>query len=219
MWKSEASSQGPARIDHFGSVPWNSEASPWGAVGTAHFGSVLWNSEASPWGRGGTDHFGAAFPEPSSGIFFRPARTNPLGSALRGRGRFDHFGLVSPNSEASSRASWRRDAAPPAAGCCSFKKCKGFRAGPHPFPHRPAGRDFGVSPPPAKFLGCWQGNHVSGGVGSAGVSRSWPLRLPSGFGTFPSCVQKRNWLQGGFLQLGAITSAAFRFRKGLFAYS
>uniref|UniRef100_A0A493U0E8 MCL1 apoptosis regulator, BCL2 family member n=1 Tax=Anas platyrhynchos platyrhynchos TaxID=8840 RepID=A0A493U0E8_ANAPP len=170
LWKSEASSQGPARIDHFGSVPWNSEASPRGVVGTAHFGSVLWNSEASPWGWGGTDHFGAVFPEPSSGIFSRPARTNPLGSAPRGRGGdLTILGWFHPTQKRAPEPAGRRDAAPPAAGCCTFKKCKRFRAGPHPFPHHPAGRDFWGFTTPGQIFGVLARKPHSGEQGGVTV--------------------------------------------------
>lgn len=177
MWKSEASSQGPARIDHFGSVPWNSEASPRGVVGTAHFGSVLWNSEASPWGWGGTDHFGAVFPEPSSGIFSRPARTNPLGSAPWGRGGdLTILGWFHPTQKRAPEPAGGETPPLPQQDVALLKNAKGFKPAPTPSLITLLGEIFGVSPPPAKFLGCWQGNHARGSRGGSPL-RIWDVPL------------------------------------------
>lgn len=125
---------------------------------------------SEPLGMGRNRPFWGCFPRTQQRDFFQTSTYQPFGISSTGTGgRFDHFGLVSPNSEASSRASWRRDAAPPAAGCCTFKKCKRFRAGPHPFPHHPAGRDFWGFTTPGQIFGVLARKPHSGEQGGVTV--------------------------------------------------
>lgn len=165
MWKSEASSQGPARIDHFGSVPWNSEASPWGAVGTAHFGSVLWNSEASPWGRGGTDHFGAAFPEPSSGIFFKPT----LWGQLHGDGGdLTILGWFHPTQKRAPEPAGGETPPLPQQDVAVLKNAKGFEPAPTPSLIALLGEILGFHHPRPNFWGAGKETTFRVGLGARG---------------------------------------------------